>query len=148
MKVILTKGSSLGRVGDQVTVKPGFARNYLIPGQYAVRATKQSIEAFEAKRAEFEKKELEALEAAKVRADHIAASQLTISMQAGEGGKLFGAVGPRDIVDAASQAGFHLAKREVIMPEGPIRLLGEFEVITQLHSEVKATLKVEIVPNS
>jgi large subunit ribosomal protein L9 len=149
MRVILQQEvSNLGRVGDQVTVKPGFARNYLIPRGKAVRATTENIASFEMRRAEFEKMAHETLAAAKVRAEQIELASVTISAIAGEGGKLFGSVGPRDIAEAATQAGMQLHKSEVLMPEGPIRHLGEFAVSVKLHSAVSSSLKVVIVAST
>ncbi len=146
MRVIIQeKVANLGKVGDQVTVKPGYGRNYLIPQQKAVLATPENIAEFEKRRVELEKVAAEVLAVAQERAKKLEALSLKIEAQAGEEGKLFGSVGPRDIAEAATHAGAELAKSEVTMPEGPIRQAGEYEITISLHSEVTATLKVAIV---
>lgn len=147
MRVILQeKIAKLGGVGDQVSVKPGYGRNYLIPQQKAVLATPANIAEFGERRAELEKAAAEVLVVAQERAKKLEALPIKVEAQAGDEGKLFGSVGPRDIAEAATRAGVELAKSEVSMPEGPIRQIGEYEISANLHSEVKATLKVEIVP--
>ena len=146
MRVILQeKIANLGNVGDQVTVKHGYGRNYLIPKQKAVLATPENTAEFEKRRAELEKASGEILAAAKARAKKLETLALKIEAQAGEEGKLFGSIGPRDIAEAATKAGAELAKSEVTMPEGPLRQLGEYEVTVTLHAEVTVALKVEIV---
>lgn len=146
MRVILQeKVANLGNVGDLVTVKSGFARNYLFPSGKALRATKENIAEFEKRRAELEKKAAEVLAVAKARGEELQNLVVTIPAQASEEGKLFGSVGPRDIADAAIQAGSELAKSEVLMPEGPIRQIGEYDIQLQLHSEVIASMKVKVV---
>src|SRR5690554_6094573 len=121
MEVILLDNiGKLGGLGDQVTVKPGYGRNYLVPYGLAVPATKENIEAFQAQRAELEAK-------------------------AGDEGKLFGSIGPRDLAEAIASAGFDVAKSEVKMPEGPIRATGEYDIHLQLHAEVDATVRVVVV---
>jgi len=146
MKVILQeKVMNLGQVGDQVNIRAGYARNYLIPKGKAVYATKENIVAFEARRAELEKKALEVLSQAKKRAEQFENFLLTIHALAGEEGKLFGSIGPRDIVKAAVAAGHMLEKSEIEMPEGPIRAVGESTVSLHLHSEVTVKIKVFVV---
>lgn len=148
MRIILQeKIANLGNVGDQVTVKAGYARNYLFPLEKAVPATAVNIAEFDQRRTELEKKAAEVLAAAKSRAEHLGNLSVSIPVQASDEGKLFGSVGPRDIVEAVNQTGNELAKSEVLMPEGPIRQLGEYEITLQLHSEVTSTIKVKIVPS-
>ncbi|AWX15832.1 50S ribosomal protein L9 [Mergibacter septicus] len=144
--ILLDKVVHLGNVGDQVNVKSGYARNFLIPKGKAVMATKANIEYFEARRAELEAKAAAALAAAQARADKLSAlATITIASKAGDEGRLFGSIGTRDIADAVTKAGVEVAKSEVRLSEGPLRTLGEHEVRFQLHGEVFATLNVVIV---
>lgn len=144
MEVILLENvANLGGLGDKVNVRPGYGRNFLMPQKKAVPATKENIEMFEARRAELEKAAAEALAAAQARAEKIAAlGEVTIKAQAGEEGKLFGSVAVADIADAVTAAGIELEKREVTLPEGPIRLTGDYEIELQLHAEVTQPIKV------
>jgi len=149
VRVILQeKIANLGKVGDQVTVKPGYGRNYLLPKQKAVLATPESITEFEKRRAELEKAANEVLAVAKARATKLEALTLKIEAQASDEGKLFGSIGPRDIADAATEAGVELSKSEVSMPEGPIRQIGENEITLVLHSEVTAVIKLEVIASA
>ncbi|XOV86029.1 MAG: 50S ribosomal protein L9 [Pseudomonadota bacterium] len=143
--ILLEKVVNLGDLGDQVTVKAGFGRNYLIPQQKAVPATKQNIAEFEVRRAELERLEKEKLAEAQKRADKVNALDVTISAKAGEEGKLFGSITVRDIVEAAEKQGVEIDKSEVLLPEGPIRSLGEFEIDVQLHAEVTATIRIGVI---
>ncbi|MDG6882076.1 50S ribosomal protein L9 [Phocoenobacter uteri] len=144
--ILLDKVAHLGSVGDQVNVKSGFARNYLIPQGKAVMATKANIEHFEARRAELEAKAAAVLAEAQARADKIGALEVvTIASNAGEDGRLFGSIGARDIADAVSKAGVELAKSEVRLGEGPLRTLGEFTVKVQLHAEVASQVTIVVV---
>jgi len=145
--ILLEKVANLGDLGDQVKVRPGYGRNFLIPQKKAVPATKANIEAFDARRAELEKVAAEALEAASTRAGQIAAvGTLTLARNAGEEGKLFGSVGPADIAEALTAAGVEVEKREVIMPEGPLHSLGEFVVQVRTHTDVTQDITVAIQP--
>ncbi|MDZ7662468.1 50S ribosomal protein L9 [Thiohalophilus sp.] len=146
MEVILLENvANLGTLGDKVNVRPGYGRNYLVPQKKAVPATKENIEVFEARRAELEKAATEALAAAQARAEQIAAlGQVTIQAHAGEEGKLFGSVAVADIADAVTAAGVELEKREVNLPEGPIRLTGEYQVELQLHAEVMQPINLVV----
>lgn len=146
MKVILQdKVANLGAVGDQVNVRPGYARNFLIPTGRAVRATATNLESFEKRRAEFEKRAADILSLAKTRAEKINVISVKLTVNASEEGKLFGSIGPREIAEAVTLQGEALNKSEVHLPEGPIRELGEYQVDVQLHSDVMTTIKVEIV---
>lgn len=146
MRVILQeKIANLGEVGDQVTVKRGYGRNYLIPQDKAVLATPESIALFEKRRAELEKASAEKLAAAQARAKELENFTVKIEAQAGEEGKLFGSIGPRDVAEAITKAGHEISKSEVNMPEGPIRAVGEFEIGVTLHGEVHTTVKVEVI---
>jgi large subunit ribosomal protein L9 len=144
--ILLDKVANLGGLGDQVSVKAGYARNFLFPQGKAVPATKDNVEKFEARRAELEAKIAEALNAAQTRADQLSALEtVTIAAPAGDEGKLFGSVGTRDIADAVTAAGVALAKAEVKLPTGTLRELGEFDIDVQLHSEVMTSVKLAIV---
>lgn len=146
MDVILQeKVANLGNLGDKVSVKPGFGRNFLIPQGKAVLATPDRIVEFEKRRAELEAAAAEQLVAAQKRAETVEKLDIKISQQAGEEGKLFGSVGIPDIIDAAGKAGVELEKNEVRMPEGALREVGEFEITIHLHADVNATLKVEVI---
>lgn len=149
MKVILLqKVTNLGSLGDQVDVKPGYGRNFLIPYGRAVPATADNIAAFEAKRAEYEAKAAAVLAAANKRKDEFEGASVTIMANASAEGKLFGSVGSRDIAEAFTKAGHKLEKSEVIMGEGSIRRIGEFEVLVHFHADVESKVKVLVVPEA
>lgn len=144
--ILLDKIAHLGTLGDQVNVKSGYARNFLIPQGKAVMATKANVEMFAARRAELEAKVAEQLAAAQARADKINAIEaVVIEAKAGDEGKLFGSVGTRDIADAITAAGVEVTKSEVRLPEGVLRNLGEFDIQIQLHSEVFANVNLQVV---
>ncbi|MCE1776918.1 50S ribosomal protein L9, partial [Enterobacter hormaechei] len=139
--ILLDKVANLGSLGDQVNVKPGYARNYLVPQGKAVPATKKNIEFFEARRAELEANLANVLATAEARAEKInALGSVTIASKAGDEGKLFGSVGTRDIADAVTAAGVEVSKSEVRLPNGVLRTIGEHEVNFQVHSDVFAKL--------
>ncbi|MBP6298855.1 MAG: 50S ribosomal protein L9 [Arenimonas sp.] len=149
MKVILLqKVTNLGGLGDQVDVKPGYGRNFLIPYGKAVPATADNVAAFEAKRAEYEAKADAVLAAASKRKDEFEGASVTIMANASAEGKLFGSVGARDIAEAFTKAGHKLEKSEVVMGEGSIRRIGEFEVVVHFHADVESKVKVLVVPEA
>ena len=137
--------AKLGDLGDRVSVKSGYGRNFLIPQKKAVPATAENVRLFEERRAELEKAANEKLAEAKTRAEQIEAISVSIAAQAGDEGKLFGSVTVRDIAEAAEAQNVTIEKSEVRLPEGPLRELGEFEVTIHLHPEVDANLKVSVV---
>ncbi|NIP15629.1 MAG: 50S ribosomal protein L9 [Pseudomonadales bacterium] len=143
--ILLEKIGSLGDLGDEVTVKGGFARNYLIPQGKAVRATAENRGVFEERRAELERAAEELRTAAEGRAANLAGKVVTIVVKAGEEGKLYGSVGTQDIVDALQAEQLEVARSEVRMPEGVIRVTGEYEIDLQLHSDVTVTIQVNVV---
>jgi large subunit ribosomal protein L9 len=147
MDVILLENiGKLGDLGDRVTVKPGYGRNFLIPQGKAVPATAANVETFEARRAELEAAAAETVAAAEVRAAQLAdLGQITIEANAGEEGKLFGSVGTKDIADAVTAAGVEISKAEVRLPDGALRDVGEFEISIHLHSAVDAVVNLAIV---
>lgn len=143
--ILLDKVANLGGLGDQVTVKSGYARNFLFPQGKAVPATKGNVEAFEARRAELEAKIAADLKASEERAETINALEpVVIESKAGDEGKLFGSIGTRDIADAVSAAGVKVQKSEVLMPHGTIRDTGEYDIELQLHADVTATVKLVV----
>jgi len=143
--ILLEKVGRLGNLGDQVNVKPGYGRNFLIPFGKAVAATKDNVAEFEKRRAELEAAAAARRAAAEARAAQLADLVVTIAANAGDEGKLFGSVGTRDIADAISAAGVAVEKSEVRLPNGVIRETGEFEIDVQVHSDVTQTIKLRVV---
>lgn len=144
--ILLERINNLGDLGDEVTVKPGFARNFLIPNGKAVQANKDNRDLFEARRAELEKAASDKLTQAKGRASGLENFELTMVVKTGEEGRLYGSVGTQDIASALSAEGHDIARSEVRMPEGVIRVTGEYEISLQLHSDVTVDIKVNVVP--
>ncbi len=146
MNVILLEPlANLGDIGEEVAVKAGFARNYLIPKGKAVRATEENRAVFEGRRAELEKAAADQLAEAQGRAAKLEGLSLTLVVKAGEEGKLYGSVGTQDIADAISAEAIEVVRAEVRMPEGVIRSIGEYEIDVQLHSEVTVSIAVAVV---
>jgi large subunit ribosomal protein L9 len=143
--ILMDKVANLGNLGDVVKVKDGFARNYLIPQGMAKRATAANRAAFEEKKVELEKLAAEKLAAAQVRAEKLEGFELTVAQKAGVDGRLFGSVGNVDIADALKAQGFDVNKAEVRLPEGPLKAIGEYEVVLGLHTDVTANIKVTVV---
>ncbi|MEP2650538.1 MAG: 50S ribosomal protein L9 [Paraglaciecola sp.] len=144
--ILLDKIANLGGLGDKVTVKSGYARNFLFPQGKAVPATKVNVEKFEQRRAELEAKIADKHAAAQARADKITAlGEVTIASPAGDEGKLFGSVGTRDIADAITAAGVEVTKSEVKLPVGTLRETGEFDIDLQIHTDVTAVIKLVII---
>jgi large subunit ribosomal protein L9 len=145
--ILLDKVANVGTLGDKVTVKSGYARNFLIPQGKAVFASADNIAEFEQRRAELEKQAAETVAAAEARKAQLEAltDGVTISHQVGEEGKLFGSVGTADIAKACADAGIEIAKSEVRLPDGAFRLVGEYSVTIHLHTDVDATVLVKIV---
>ena len=145
--ILLETVQRLGGLGDKVSVKAGFARNYLIPKGIAMAATPRNVAEFEARREELERREAEALAAAGNRAAAFDGVEITVFRKAGEGGRLFGSVGPADIVQALAQAGHEAARQEVRMPDGDtIRQIGEFDVTIHVNTEVEASIRLKVEP--
>jgi large subunit ribosomal protein L9 len=143
--ILLERVNNLGDLGDEVSVKPGFARNYLIPNAKAVQANNANREVFEQRRAELEAKANEILGVAKSRAEKIEGHILTIMVKSGEEGRLYGSVGTQDIADALTADGHEVERSEVRLPDGAIRAIGEYDIAVQLHSDVTAGIKVAVV---
>ena len=143
--ILLERVNNLGDLGDEVSVKPGFARNFLIPNSKAVQANKANREYFEERRAELEKAANEKLIQARTRAEGLADTVVTIMVKSGEEGRLYGSVGTQDIADGLERDGKTVERSEVRMPEGVIRSLGEYEIALQLHSDVTVQIQVAVV---
>jgi len=146
MEVILFENiDRLGNIGDLVNVKAGFARNFLLPHGKAKVATDANKAEIDARRAELEKMAAEAVAEAEVRRDKIAELEISITAKSGTEGKLFGSVGNADIAAAVTEAGVAVEKRDVRLPEGPIRQAGEYEITLHLYTDVDAVAKVTII---
>jgi len=143
--ILLEKIRNLGDLGDEVDVKNGFGRNFLVPQGKAVRANKANREEFEARRADLEKEANDRLTSARARAAELEERSVTIAARAEEG-KLYGSVGPREVVDALAAEGVEVEISEVKMPLGAIREVGEYQIDIQLHSDVVTTITVVVIP--
>ena len=145
MQVILRQNvSNLGEIGEIVTVKNGYARNYLIPRQLAYVATKGAIQALETEKKQYAVKMEKAKANAEVVAGQLADLQISIAMQVGEEGRLFGSVTSQMVADELELRGFNIDKRDVMIDE-PIKTLGVFELKVKLHPEITAPLKVWVI---
>jgi len=142
--ILLEKVANLGNLGDKVTIKSGYGRNYLVPQGKAVAATEDKIKQFEARRAELEKAAAEKLAAANARGAALDKLTVVIPHKAGDEGKLFGSVGTQNIADAITEAGAKVEKHEVRMPDGVIRHLGTYDIDVNLHTDVVKTMSIEI----
>ena len=143
--ILLQKVVNLGNLGDKVSVKPGYGRNFLVPQGKAVPATAANLAEFEAKRAEYEAKAQANLDGASARQAKLADASVTVSANASTEGKLYGSVGPREIAEALTKAGTEVGKSEVVMGEGAFRNVGEYEVVVHLHADVETPVKVNVV---
>ena len=145
MKLILIqKVTNLGGLGDIVDVKQGYGRNFLVPKGKALPATASNVAELEEKRAEYQAKADSILADAEARKAALEGKSVTVAANASTEGKLFGSVGPRDIAEAFTKAGFPLEKSEVILGEGAFRNVGEYEVVIHLHADVETTVKVVV----
>ena len=142
--ILLQKVANLGNLGDKVTVRAGYGRNFLLPTGRAVPATTANLAEFEARRAEYEAKAKAVMDGAEGRKARLEGRSVTIAANASTEGKLYGSIGPREIAEAFTAADHELNKSEVIMGEGPIRHVGEHEVLVHLHADVEVTVMVKI----
>ena len=140
--ILLEKIHNLGELGEQVRVKPGYGRNYLIPQGKAVPATADNIREFEERRAELEKAQADALQQAQAKAEKLDGQVFTIKRKASSEGKLFGSVNVADIEEAIHATGLEVTKHGIQLPEGPFRTVGEFELTVQLHADVSAEIRI------
>ena len=143
--ILMEKVVNLGALGDVVKVKDGYARNFLIPHGKAKRATDAAKAEFEAKRADLEKKANELLSAAQARAEKLEGYMVQVTQKAGVDGRLFGSVTNSDIAEALTKQGFDVKKSEVIMPNGPLKTIGDSPVTLNLHTDVKAHITVSVL---
>lgn len=146
MEIILLETiDRLGGLGDLVKVRAGFARNYLLPQGKAKLATAENIAEIEARRTELEKQEVEVLAVAKARAEQLDGLEVSITAKSGGEGKLFGSITNANITEAIKEKGIELEKSEIRMPEGPIRVAGEYDIDIHLHAEVNAAIKLIVI---
>jgi large subunit ribosomal protein L9 len=143
--ILLEKVRNLGNLGDKVNVKSGYGRNYLIPQNKAVFATAQSIELFEQRRSELEKKAKQNLSKAEQRQAQLNDTNLVIKAMASDEGKLYGSVGVNEIKEALDERSIEISKREIVLTEGPLHSIGQYVVEIHVHSDVIAQLNIEIV---
>ncbi len=143
--ILLDKVGRLGAIGDKVTVKSGYARNYLLPQGKAVAATAKNIADFEERRAGLEATAAAKIAEATARAEKLAELTVTIAANAGDEGRLFGSIGTRDISDAITAAGVTVAKSEIRLPQGVLRETGAYEIDVQLHAEVVQAVKLNVI---
>jgi large subunit ribosomal protein L9 len=144
--ILMEKVVNLGGLGDVVKVKDGFARNFLIPQGKAKRATEKNLKEFEARRVELEKKANEQLTGAQERSAKLEGQKVEIAQKAGVDGRLFGSVTNSDIAEALTKStGVQVKKADIRMPAGPLKHIGEFPIVVQLHSDVLANITVTVV---
>ena len=143
--ILMERISNLGDLGEEVVVKNGYARNYLIPTGKAVRSTRDNREMFEQRRAELERIANAKLSDASSRAKALAERSVTIVARAGDEGKLYGSVGTAEIARALTETVLPVSKSEVRMPDGVIRAVGEHEVEIHLYADIAQTVQVVVV---
>jgi large subunit ribosomal protein L9 len=143
--ILLEKIENVGGIGDQVSVKPAFARNLLLPQGKATLATRENVAKFEAQRADLEAKAQAEVDAAKARAAKLEGQTLTITANAGPEGKLFGSIGTIDIAAACQEKlGTEVERAEIRLPDGPLRVVGEHEIELHLHMDVNVPITVVV----
>jgi large subunit ribosomal protein L9 len=143
--ILLQKIANLGEIGDRVKVKPGYGRNFLLPGGKATLATPENIARFESKRAELEAKSAAELDTARTRAAALEGFSLSITAKAGSEGKLFGSIGTADIAEACLKAGQRVERSEVRLPDGPIRTVGEHAITLHLHGDIDVPVPLTVI---
>lgn len=141
--ILLERIEKLGQMGDVVKVKPGFARNYLLPMKKALRATKNNLAYFETQRKQLEAENLQRRDEAQQVADKLNGLKVVAIRTAGDTGQLYGSVTGRDIAAAVTEAGFSIARSQVVM-DRPVKTLGLFTFRIRLHPEVSATVTVNV----
>ncbi len=143
--ILLAKVVNLGKLGDVVRVKDGFARNFLIPQGMARRATDTAIADFEARRAELEKVQAEKLAAAQALGQKMSGLVLEITQKAGVDGRLFGSVTNFDVAEALKTKGLEVAKSCVRMPNGPLKTVGDHSIQVAPHTDVVVDVSVRVI---
>jgi large subunit ribosomal protein L9 len=143
--ILLEKVENLGNIGDQVNVKSGYGRNFLLPKGKATLATAENIAIFDARRAELEAKQAEELAAGQARADKLEGLSLSVTVKSGPEGKLYGSLGTIDIVEAVGAEGIEIDRSEVRLPDGPLRAVGEFDIEIHLHTDLNVAIRVTVV---
>ena len=143
--ILLDKVVNLGALGDVVKVKDGCARNFLIPTGRARRATQSAIAEFEARRAELEKVAAAKLAEAQALGEKLAGVTVKLSQKAGVDGRLFGSVTNHDVAEELSKQGFSVAKSQVRMPNGPLKMVGDYTVSVNLHTDVTVDVAVSVL---
>ena len=144
--ILLSKVENLGALGDKVSVRSGYARNYLIPQGKAKFATPENIAEFEARRAELEAEAASVLATAEERKSKLDGITVTIPAKESSEGKLFGSVGNIDVIEALTTMGHQVEKREIRMPDGAFRNIGDYQIELHLHTDVNATITINIIP--
>ncbi|MDH3314218.1 MAG: 50S ribosomal protein L9 [Gammaproteobacteria bacterium] len=146
MQIILLEAvENLGKLGDTVKVKPGYARNFLLPQGKAMPATKENLAEVEARRAELERQEMDALAAAKARAEQLEGREVSVARKAGDEGKLFGSVGTADISEALAKESIEVERHEIRLPADNIRQVGDYSIGVHLHAEVETTITLHVI---
>ena len=143
--ILLERVRNLGDLGEEVTVSPGYARNFLIPQGKAARATKENRAQFETQRSRLEHAAQERLGSAKERGEKLLGAAVTLAARASDEGRLYGSIGTREIADALTERVAEVSKAEVRMPEGAIRQVGEYDIELGLHTDVVVVVKVTVI---
>ncbi|CUA81589.1 MULTISPECIES: 50S ribosomal protein L9 [Gulbenkiania] len=146
--ILLEKVANLGQLGDVVKVKDGYARNFLIPQGKAKRATESNLKEFEARRAELEAKQAAILADAQARAGKLENAVITIAQKAGVDGRLFGSVTNVDIAEAVTASGVEVKRHEIRLPNGPLKMIGEYDLEIALHHDVVTPVKIVVTPEA
>ncbi len=143
--ILLEKVANLGQLGDVVRVKDGYARNFLIPGKKARRATEAAIKEFEVRRADLERAQAEKLDAAQKAGEKLGGMTVQVGQKAGVDGRLFGSVTNFDIAEALKKQGFAVEKAMVRLPAGPLKTVGDHKVEVALHTDVVVEITVSVL---
>jgi large subunit ribosomal protein L9 len=143
--ILLERVANLGNLGDVVKVKDGFGRNFLIPQGKAKRANEAKMAEFEAKKADLEKQQAALLKAAEERGQKLNGFTLQVTQKAGVDGKLFGSVTNFDIAEELKKAGYEVAKSAIRLPEGPLKVIGDYKVSIALHTDVVVEITVAVL---
>jgi len=145
MKIILKNDmDTLGKAGEIVDVKPGYARNYLIPSDNAIKATRSNLKAFQEEQKLFERRELKGQKEAQVLAAKLEKVSLTATVQVGEEDKVFGSITSQNIADLLKENGFDIDRKKIVLEE-PLKALGVYDIPVKLHHQVEAKVKVWVV---